>query len=283
MSGKLEDQLIAGERVVFRSRYGVLAIVTAAIVIAFILAAVTLLFVLSTGGAVNDIGDVLLTILFSAVFIVSRMMTQRVLVTNFRILYRHGRIRRTVEGVRLDEIRKVNFVPAFGNILSGVSVERQNGEVFGIGGVPRVLELQNVIAELCGLPPPNVDQTVSRCYGFWNAAGIICMLASMVGFFILSWQYFESVRTDISLVDFYVTVAALPLLLIAAMLVGGTIGSLLALYIMSFVLTVDQARQLVCLGYPKAQDDLLVKFSRWGSRQFAKFLSRIYGQEIRCD
>lgn len=283
MSKKLEDQLFTGERIVFRSHYGVVAIFISTIVFVAMFAILMFVAVLAIGGGADDLLGEFFMILILAGVLIARMSGHAVLVTDIRVLYRHGGIRRKVEDIRMGQIKSIEFVPNFGEFLSSLTVEQHNGDILGIGFVPRVQDLQKAIAEQSGLPPPRTDSIVTTCYGLWNAGAIICMLASMVGFIVFIFHIFQLVRVDISLGMFYAALAALPLLFVGVMIFGAFAGLLLGLVILRFVLTVDQARQLVCMGNLSIGSNFVLKLSRWGSRQSARFMSRLYGQDIHCD
>jgi hypothetical protein len=64
---------------------------------------------------------------------------------------------------------------------------------------------------------------------------------------------------------------------------GFMLGYFPALAILRFFLTSDQAHKTLCSSYPSLPSDGIGKVIRWHARQMARFASRLYGQEIRCD
>lgn len=97
------------------------------------------------GGGVEEFGGDALVISVAGGFLFARMINHAVLVTDVRVLYRHGAVTRKIEDVRIGNLKKVKFfngVFGFGSVLM---IERVDGGLIEIRHVPRLDQVKNEI------------------------------------------------------------------------------------------------------------------------------------------
>lgn len=297
MARKLEDMLDTGERVVFRARYGPVGI---AVYAAFRMVTV-LIFAILSFIVVIDTNEIFFSVLESeldwrvvaalGVFwtaIYARTISNHIImVTDRRVLYRHGTWWRKVTEIPLNDIKNAGPDLAFGNYSNRTWIERIGGGRTIVVFVPRLLDLQRAVAAQCGFPPPKQFDTIVYFGVFLIkvSSNLFSVAASFLPNLIAKGLPF-----DLELVSIGHTAAGFAaaslisfIFLTVAYVAGRVLGHLAGLVVLRFFLTLDQARQVVCMGYASISSNRIGIAVRWYVRQTARFASWLYGQEIRCD
>ena len=302
MARKLEDLLGPWERVVFRSASGRRRVTILSVILSLIiLLSLAPFLAIALSNPVNSpagISSLVLTLVAGyaaflyAGFIV-KIWRRMVLVTDRRVLYRRGTWRSKITEIPLVEITGVRLDTLLGKFSFQARIERSQRGGTIISLVPRLAELCDAIAAQTGIPAPQRYEKAAR-------RGVISLAvgASLGGVALSSipiwlgtnfWDDVFLFPTNspysgiaAGIVGFIGFVGYLWLIAVC-FFAGFMLGFFPAIAILRFFLTLDQARQVVCMGYASIPTNRIGKVWRWNARQMARFASWLYGQEIRCD
>lgn len=153
MAQKLEDMLDADERVKYRARYSVLASIgwSSFLVGAGLIGVWAINW--SFGDTVNPIGVFVFVLIFVPWFAIE-FREQSVLVTDRRVLYRHGIISHKIDEIAIADIYRVDHASVAGVSHGPVTITRYKGRKIFISFVPNHSKLARVISAQAGLPQP---------------------------------------------------------------------------------------------------------------------------------
>ena len=153
--------------------------------------------------------------------------------------------------------------------------------------MPRLLDLQRAVAAQCGFPPPKQFDAIVY-FGVFLIKGSSNLFSVAAPF--LPNLIAKGLLFDLELVSIGQTAAGFVaaslisfIFLAVAYLAGWILGHLAGFAVLRLFLTLDQARQVVCMGYASIPTNRIGIAVRWYVRQTARFASWLYGQEIRCD
>ncbi|MCZ6455153.1 MAG: PH domain-containing protein [Alphaproteobacteria bacterium] len=289
--------LDTGERVVFRARHGPVDIALhAAIRMATVLVGALLSFIL-----VNDTNEIFFSVLesgldwrvvaalgaFWAGSYARTISNHIIMVTDRRVLYRHGTWWRKVTEIPLNDIKNAGPDLAFGNYSYRTWIERVGGGRTIVVFVPRLLDLQRAVAAQCGFPPPQQFDAIVYFGGFLTkgSSNLFSVAAPFLPNLIAKGLLFDLELAPIGHTAAGFAAASLIsfIFLTVAYVAGRVLGHFAGLVVLRFILTLDQARQVVCMGYASIPPNRIAIAVRWYVRQTARFASWLYGQEIRCD
>lgn len=296
MASKLEDRLAPNERIVFRARFGPIAIAVYVLIAALALAGLFITFDWAFGKSMAWAFS-LFNLVFVFGFFGLLLFGQAILVTDQRVLYQNRLWKIYVEDVPLTTIEGVEFMPGIGRFGAIVTIYRHGDKKIGIGLVPNLQGLRDAIASQCGLPvPPRIDSIVLVSVGLFQVLGGISGMSAVFGqlFFVLKFKslVIETVWDWLSsnpFQDLLFTGFTLALMFssfvvgFAFLFLGRILGSIIGLVVSRILLTPDQAKYFLSAGFPSSSDHLFVKLFSGGRQQSARFLSLLYGQTIRCD
>lgn len=279
MFKRLEDQLQAGERVVFRARYGLVSgtvlIGSLALVLKGMGLGVDWLF-----NENIDWDGVPAVVLIFAGYFLWWIWSSAVLVTDRRVLYSQWQGKRKTGDVPLKEIDQVTYTPGIGAWGGFVGVSRKDGGNIALRFVPKLQDLRDAIAAQCGLlVPPRVTFKLRFAVGLATIFGCFGILSAMIAYLYLILQIADMadgvvLRSDIA---FYGFLASVPLGFVLSGVLGGIFGHLLGLVSVRALLTAEQAEEFLHTGTINVTDGWFAKISKWSGRQSARILNRLYG------
>ena len=313
MAQKLEELLGPWERVLFRSASGRRRVTILSVIFSPLILLILAPFLASAlSNPVNSparISSLVLTLFagyaaFLCVGFIVKIWRREILVTDHRVLYRHGTWRPRITEIPLAEITGVVVTGSGGTQMA--RIERGQKGAIIIWPLPHLDQLRNDIATLVTIPAPQQNEKavrraiillgISACLG-----GAALGLFPTLGLYFIGGggNFWESGATFWDLVFLYPTDSTFSAILVgvagfigfvgymwltAAFFGGGCmLGYFPAVVIFRYFLTPAQAQKTVCYGYQSMPANGFGKVHRWYIRQIARFASWLYGQEIRCD
>jgi hypothetical protein len=231
---------------------------------------------------------------------------REVLVTERRLLYRRGTWRSKTTEIELSNITGivVRGSPAgFGQIAL---IERGRRGAMIIRSLPHLDQMSNVIAGFTHIPAPQRNEKAVRraifCLGISTVlVGAAFALLPTLGVVLIGgggnfwefgsifWDYMFYYPAESAYSAIAVAVAGTigfigyMWLTAATFGIGFMLGYFPALATFRYFLTPAQAHKTICSSYRSIPSEGIGKVVRWHARQIARFLSWLYGQEIRCD
>jgi len=289
----LEQYLDSGERVISRNPYSVLAGITRGGLFVVVL----LLMNWMIGATFDDHSDPLGVLIFVMIVLplaITWFGVQSVILTDRRLLFQQGILKRTVDDVPIDDIRNVAYLSAPGAPWSAIVVTPRSGEDVLISSVPDREALAGAIADNACLPLCRSDDGVTKIGTVLGAAGIyfgLFLFGVTVGDGYQAVTSLENNFTEITadhiLANTLVFFVALPLTIllqfIASLLLGTVIIHACGLLILRFTISAEQLKQIVCAGCTSTGNSLYARYRRRSCYQQARYASLLYGREIRCD
>ena len=315
MAQKLEDLLGPWERVVFRSdgrRWHIVSLSTILGLLTLPGLALFLWFALSN--PVNSPAGIssLVMVLFAGYVVILHIGTivrarrRKLLVTDNRVLYRHGTWRSKITEIELADITGIVVRRSRGRLGQMAWIERGQRGAIIIWWLPGLDQMSNAIAGLTHIPVLRRNEKAVRraiiCLGIGAGLGGLALgLLPTLGLVFLGgggnfwefgtifWDYVflypaESTYSAIAVavagaIGFVAYMWLIPICFFA----GWLLGYFPVLVILRYFLTPDQAHKTICASYPSLPSNGFGKVYRWHARQMARFASWLYGQEIRCD
>lgn len=282
MAKKLEDLLQPGEQVIFRARYSALELTRDTLILIAFLSIFSAAFHWNNPEGFDFLANSFL-VFFIPAWLAGQMWNAAALLTDQRLLYRHGAFRPNIEAWPNADIRHIDFKLGYLGYSGVVSIERRFGSKTTLGFIPRPEALQRAIAAQCGLSqPPAIHKAVRIGYGLLNGVGVASALGALVALAWIGFQYLSVGADGRSIETLLIVLLTGPVLLPLSMLIAATPATMICLIGIRVFLTPDQARQIACMEHRAREHGWFAAWNRWCARQMARFLSWLYGQDIRC-
>ena len=315
MAQNLEELVGPWERILFRSacgrgRVAILSGILAILVflgLAFPLA-------LAYSNSVNSpagISSLIFTLVVGFVGIqqigvIFKVRCREVLLTEHRLLYRHGTWRSKTTEIDLAEVTGIVVRGSQGSFGQMAWIERGRKGAIIIWPLPHLDQLRNVIAGMIHIPIPQRNEKAVRrginCVGIGSVLGgsALAVLPSL-GLFLIGgggdfWEFGAAFWDLLFLYPADSTFSAILVsvtgfvgfvgylwLIATCFFAGSMLGYYPTLAILRYFLTPAQAHKTICGSYPSLPSNGIGKVMRWHTRQTARFASWLYGQQIRCD
>ncbi len=280
MADKLDKMIAPDERVVYRARYGIRDALTNLLLITawFVVLWVVLFWPVSFEPW--EYYFILASISGWGAFESWSAFTKTSVVTDRRFLYMAGFINSKIHDIPLAEIAGVGCYPAVLWFHQG-TIRLRAGGTTTHRFVPDAENVCRAIRAEAGLTqPPSLTPKV-------------IVWAWLVNVFTMAFGCRFAIEAMESAIDWAATympfheelgfILLLPFVLVLA-LIGLYVFTALALTIARAFLSADEAKQLICLGYAYLSDiKWLDRLTRAHVRLEERFLSRLYGQTIRCE
>lgn len=287
MAGKLDKMIAPDEWVVYRARYGFRDVLTNLLVISTGLVvfwlAPLLLFLRGDPnlGIYLEAGVVTVPVWIIVIggHVTWRICTKSTVVTNRRLLYKIGVFRPKIHDIPLAEIERVGGAPIIFPFRNW-RIRVWAGEIITFRSVPDGENVCKAIRAHCGLAQPSEVTTKVLVWGVY----LMPAFAVTCGFLIfIAVRYgYDWAATYIPLLEISGLFLSLPITIGAGM-IGVLVASAMALAILRIVLSADESKQLICIGYDtlsldRRLDRLLHRHYRLAER----YVSWLYGRPIRC-
>lgn len=219
--------------------------------------------------------------------ITAQLRLPTVLVTDRRILYRSGLFRCEVADIPLDCIEEFREVPGIFGFGEHVCVRENANRRKLLIHLPRPQDLMAELSSLTGRPPPfEFSSLIKNVYNFAFLAVVGCGFG---GILLVGYMAFHVVGPDpleignkLAAVYLLIFLLFFPML-VPAVVLSCLVGCIPAFFAARFLLTPEEAEQLLRIGQASYEPGMARAFSRRTRQLFAWVLSRLYGQTIRCD
>lgn len=284
MAGKLDDMIAPDERVVYRTRRRMRNILANLFLIPTWVILVTQPLLWREVGTIWDYIVVMLVAILCLVAVVTwNICTKTLVVTNRRFLCKTGTIKRKIQDIALSEVERVhcNRIPYL--VRHGI-IRILAREITSLYYVPDAEGACRAIRTELGLQQPPV---LSRKLVVWWWFAFLFIMALGFSFGVeAGWGF-------VGMSGWSRTYMPLPVVLFICLITpfvfvgvvaGYIVGHVLVLTMLRFVLSADEVKQFICLGYdPLAGDNWRSRLGRRFLRLTERYVSWLYGQPIRCE
>lgn len=282
MTDRLHQMLAPDERVIYRSRYGVLGALRFLTVFAAIGAILWFGVTWTTGLDLWDSGEFIFLVLFMLIYYSVLAGTTTAVITDRRILYKSGVFRPQIVEMDLRNIDRVDEDVRIPGISNGKIVGR-TGEDISVEYVWNGGRFFRVLREQAELDQPLMASGKVRVWVY-----LIGVIGSLSGLSFGLWAVYEifsqfeayAPRNPISIPLFLLVLPSL----IVGMLGGMWVSIAVLLCLARPFLSVDEARETICNGLSVlGQETLMGRLGRLFVWPLERVVGWLYGQRIRCE
>ncbi len=278
MAGKLDDMIAPDEQVIYRARYGFRDALTNLLLISGWVVVIWVVVLWPVGIEPWDYYYLLSLISGLGAFETWSAFSKTSVVTNRRFLYNAGFINSKIHDIALSEIEGVACYPNVLWFRQG-TIRVRAGETITRRFVPDAENTCRAIRTEAGLPQPPALARNVIVWAWLITVFIMAVTLSIMGVpMAYEWPVTDAPLLEV-LHDFVLFLSVL-----GGALIGVVVSTALALTVARIFLSVDEATQLICLGYAYPSGikwlDRLVSGHVWFVE---RFLSWLYGQPIRCE